>query len=111
MRKLILAAVLGLAACAQTPTPPTLASVQATLATVNAVACAVDAQQQPIVAALAAPVVTAINPAAGVSAAGFVTLDNALLHPAIVAACAAQGGVPVAVPATSIVPPLSAPAK
>lgn len=53
------------------------------------VACKVDAVAQPIAVALA--------PLAGQDVAAIANADQKLLHPAVVAACAGVGGIPVAV--------------
>jgi len=70
-------------------TPAQQAQVQLALS----VACNVDGALVPI----AQPVVAGLVP----SAAGIVTLDQALVHPAVVQACATLGGTPASVkPAT-----------
>lgn len=53
------------------------------------IACGYDEAGQPIVATLAASLVP--------SAASAVATDQTLVHPAVIAACAAIGGVPAAV--------------
>lgn len=102
MRKLALVSLLAFSACTQQQ----VANVQAAntkalaqLQTVVAAVCQIDAQDQPIVVALAAPVVTAVsatNPTAGAAVAGAVALDTTVVHPDIVAACARMNAVPVA---------------
>jgi hypothetical protein len=82
----------GLGGC----TASQVATTQARLATVNAAVCQAD-KSAPTVVALAAPVATAVDPAAAPAIAGAVQLDTTLIHPAIVAACAAVGAQPVAV--------------
>ena len=66
-------------------TPAQQAQVQIALS----VACNVDGLLVPI----AQPVVAGLVP----SAAGVVALDQALVHPAVVQACAAVGGAPASV--------------
>ena len=83
-----IAAVCLLAAC-NNLTPAQQAQVQLALS----VACNVDGALVPI----AQPVVAGLVP----SAAGIVTLDQALVHPAVVQACAAMGGAPASVKAAS----------
>jgi hypothetical protein len=83
MRKIILAALLALGACANGQLTP---QAQTQLA----LACKVDGAVQP----LAAGVVSAL-PVPG--AAVGVSVDNLLVHPAVVAACAQIGGTPMAV--------------
>ena len=53
------------------------------------VACQLDAEYQPVLVPLAAGLVPALAPIAAT--------DEALVHPAVIAACAAIGGKPVAV--------------
>ena len=62
------------------------------------IACQIDAALQPILVPLAAELVPALAPIAAT--------DEALVHPAVVAACAAIGGKPVAVIATQLKPGL-----
>lgn len=88
MRKLIFLAVLATAACS----PAQVAQ----LATINAVVCKVDGQLQPVVVPLDAAVATAVAPGSAPVIAGAVALDTNLVHPAVVAACAAIGGTAVA---------------
>jgi hypothetical protein len=71
------------------------AQIVSQVATVTAVACQVDGQVQPVVVALAAPVVSAVVPGSAVAVAGTVAVDQTVVHPAIVAACAAVGGAAV----------------
>ncbi len=82
--------LLGLGACSAAQ----VADTQAQLATVNAVVCQAD-KSAPVLVTLAAPVATAIDPAVAPAVAGAVQLDQALVHPAIVAACANRGAHPV----------------
>lgn len=89
MRKIILAACL-LAGC----TPAQVAQVQ----NANAVFCQKDGALQPILVPLNAAVATAVVPTAAPVVAGAVALDTAVVHPSIVAACAAVNATPVAVP-------------
>lgn len=79
----LLTATVCLAACNAdgTPTAQTAAAL--------AIGCAVDGVVQPIAAQLASTLVPAAGPVVG--------LDNALVHPAVVAACAKLGGKPVVV--------------
>lgn len=77
-----------LAAC-NNLTPAQQAQVRLALS----VACNVDGAVVPI----AQPVVAGLVP----GAAGIVTLDQALVHPAVVQACAAVGGAPASVKASS----------
>jgi hypothetical protein len=101
---LVLVAGLSLAACAPTGGAPVTATeapaqisadVSLKLAQVNAVLCAADAQTQPMLVPLAMPVTTGIQPGAVPLVEGGVVLDQAVLHPAIIAACKASGGLPV----------------
>ena len=100
MRKLILCLpLLALGACtdaqlqqAQTEN----AKVVSQIVTVTQAACKVDAQAQPVIVTLGAPVVTAVVPSSAPAVAGAVALDVTVIHPDIVAACAAVGGVAVA---------------
>jgi len=82
------------------------ASQQAAAQKAIGIGCMVDGAIQPI----AAPVLAAAIP----STAGGVTADTLLVHPAIVAACAAEKGVPVATessaPTTAATPATTAPA-
>ena len=80
MRKFILAAMLGLSACAGNLPPAQLSNLK--------LACAVDGAVVPV----ADPVLAAAVP----STAPAVTIDLLLVHPAVVALCAQLGGVPVA---------------
>jgi hypothetical protein len=84
MRFAILA--LALAGCTLTPGEQKIVSV----------ACKLDAVAQTVVVAVAPTVVPATSPA--------VSLDQALVHPAVVAACAQFGGTPVAVAAVPVAP-------
>ena len=77
MRNLFLAVLLGLSACAGNTPAQNLK-----------LACAIDGAVVPI----ADPVLAAAVP----STAPAVTVDVLLVHPAVVALCAAKGGVPVA---------------
>lgn len=77
----------GLAACSP--------QQQATALRVTAVACQVDASVQPVLVAVVPTVIPAASPAA--------SLDNAVIHPMIVAACASlPGSHPVAVEAAPV---------
>lgn len=101
-----LAVVAALSACSQTP-----AQVNAKVANVVAAVCAVDGLAQPVVVALAAPIVSVAVPGSAPAVAAGVALDNAVVHPAITAACATVGGVPVAVvPAVTAPVPAGVPA-
>ena len=89
MRKLIVLAVLALGAC--TSTGALTPDAQAKLAAI----CAKDAAMQPLVAsdiaALAAMGVVIPAPQAQMAAGGAATavaIDNSLVHPTVVAACA-----------------------
>lgn len=79
-----IAAACLLAAC-NNLTPAQQAKVKLALS----VACNVDGAVVPI----AQPVVAGLVP----TAAGIVALDQALVHPAVVQACAAVGGAPASV--------------
>jgi hypothetical protein len=64
--------------------------------TVTVAACKIDGQLQPVIVPLGSAVATAVIPAQAPAVAGFVALDGNLIHPAILAACKALQGVPVA---------------
>ena len=85
------------AMCAGLSVAACSANQQAAAQKAIGIGCMVDGAVQPI----AAPVLAAAVP----STAGAVTADTLLVHPAIVAACAAVKGVPIATvsstPATS----------
>lgn len=89
-----LAVPLMFAGC--TPTPQQVATLTAF--------CKTDAQLQPIVVTLGAPVIQTVIPTAAPALQGFIALDTTLIHPAIVAACAGVGGTAVGV-AGSVVKP------
>jgi hypothetical protein len=73
------------------------AKVLSQIVTVSQAACKIDAQAQPLLVTLGAPVATAILPTAAPIVSGAVALDVSVIHPDIVAACKAVGGVAVAV--------------
>jgi hypothetical protein len=77
MNRILFASLLALAGCT--------AAQDAQVATVSTALCKVDGVAQPIAVALAAPVTTP-------TVAGAVALDVSVIHPAIVAACAAANG-------------------
>ena len=81
--------MLLLAACSATQAQNTLTATQ--------VFCHVDSVAQPVAVTLGAAVTTAVAPSTAPAVAGAVAIDNTLVHPAVVAACAAVGGVAVAV--------------
>lgn len=108
MKRIAILSILALGAC----TASQVAKVQqannqalAKLQTVVAAVCEIDAKDQPIVVALAVPVVTAVtsaNAGAGALVAGAVALDTTVIHPDIVKACAALNAIAVAaVPAAT----------
>jgi len=98
MRHLIALAFL-LSACSATTTAKIEAANDAfvsQLATVTVAACQIDSQLQPVLVPLTSAVVTAVYPLATSAVAGMVALDTASIHPVIVAACKAVGGLAVA---------------
>ena len=98
MRQILLAAGAAcfVAGCSMTPAQKTA---------VLKIGCAVDGVVQPI----AAPLVASLG-AGGATAA---SADTLLVHPTVVAACAALGGTPAAVltPAPGSTPARAAPAS
>lgn len=113
MRNLLLLAGLGLglAACGATPAPAPTATTATTaapatgsaalLATLEQIGCQTDAAAQPVAVASAA-----LAGNIGLTAA---TVDQLLVHPLVLAACAKVGGVPVAITAPVTAAPLPAP--
>lgn len=90
---IVLAVAAALAAC----TADQQANVDRTLA----LGCLADGKYIPVAqaaATTAAAVATPLNPAVGAGIVVASTVDAALIHPAIQAACAAQNAAPVAVP-------------
>jgi hypothetical protein len=92
-------AVVFLSGCATPPANTMSPQVQK----VFDVTCGVDAHLQPIVVPVA--VAVAAPTPAGLPVAAGAALDTALLHPAIVAACAVYGTKPVAVALDPVQPP------
>ena len=101
----MLVGLLTLAACSQdqaTKADASLAAADASVQRFNALACKVDGAVQPKIVTLDTPVAVAVNAAApGTSAAvaTFNSVDEALVHPTIVALCAAVGGSPASLSA------------
>lgn len=74
------------------------------------VTCAKDAALQPIVVPVAVAVTSTVAPIAAAPAVLAAQVDQILVHPAVVAACAQYGGKPVtAVPAAQPAAPVAAP--
>lgn len=95
MRRTLFLFLLALGACsAQQQTAATQAL---------RVACQVDGTVVPV----AQPVVASLGP----TGAAIAATDAALVHPAVVAACASLGGVPVSTAPVTAAPANGAPAK
>jgi len=95
MRKLFAGLALAAALCACSTTQT--AQVQAQIKQAVELGCTIDGQFQPLAAAAvqaAGPLVTTANPAAGAAVVAAAQVDQALVHPAVVAACKALSGTP-----------------
>lgn len=91
-----------LSACSSIETALGLsAAQQAQLAQSVTVGCQIDKAVQPAAAAVMVTLVPA--------AADAVSIDQALVHPAVLAACAALGATPVSVTTASVVPATASP--